>query len=232
MSRGGLVKTSLFRNPTYIGDPINTIKILNDKRVDELIILNIDSVYGEPADLKLLAAIANEARMPLTYGGGVSSVGQATEIISLGFEKISIGRLIHRDRELIKAISQRPGRQSLVASLDIKRIAGVPKVFTNRGEDALPCDYFDLCTFLQSEGVGEVLINCIDREGLMGGYDLELVKATRSVLNIPFTINGGCGAAEHMKGVLEVASHVGLGAGSFFVFKGKYRSVLITYTRP
>ncbi|MBD2785774.1 imidazole glycerol phosphate synthase subunit HisF [Xenorhabdus sp. DI] len=232
--KNGLVKTQGFKSPKYIGDPINAVKIFNEKEADELIVLDIDaSVNNVEPNYKLIAKLAAECRMPLCYGGGIKNAEQASRIIDLGVEKISISSAAISEPTLIRRISDAIGRQSVVAVLDIKKKTG----FFQRGyelcsDNASKVHKIDPILFaktLQEQGAGEIVINSVERDGEMKGYDLELAKQMRSSLNIPITFLGGAGSHQDIIELINVCGVVGAAAGSLFVFKGKYRAVLINY---
>ena len=229
---GGLVKTVQFSNPKYVGDPLNAVKIFNEKEVDELIILDIDAstLYVEP-NYALIKKIALECRMPLCYGGGIKTADQAEKIIQLGVEKIAIGSGIMENQAMVQESSRRLGLQSIVAIMDVKKtgLIGQHEVFINNGRLGTKMQPVDYAGMLDNLGVGEILINSIDRDGTMTGYDIDLIKTIRSKVNMPITALGGAGSLEHMKKLFSIGENIGAAAGSFFVFKGRHRAVLIQY---
>lgn len=232
--QGGVIKTRQFGEYKYIGDPINTVRIFNEKEVDELIVLDIDAtVLGKEPNYSLINAIASECRMPLCYGGGVRSAEVAKKIISMGVEKIALSSALFENLFLIEKISEELGRQSVVAVIDICRIANASgsgyQIFSHNGKKLQQLDVFEFIKNIQNAGVGEIIFNSIDRDGMMNGYDIELAKKMRNSLDIPITILGGCGSINHIKNLFEACSVVSAGVGSFFVFKGTYRAVLISY---
>lgn len=229
---GGLVKTVRFASPKYVGDPINAVKIFNEKESDELIVLDIDAtVRGIDPNLKVIGRLAAECRMPLCYGGGVRSVSQAKDIIGLGVEKVALSAAAIQDPSLLTRIADEIGRQSVVAVLDVKRSGrkGGHGVWTHNGSRDSGRSLLDLALELERAGAGEVLINSIDRDGTMEGYDLELAQTARSALGIPITILGGAGSLVHLRELISRCGVLGVAAGSLFVFKGPYRAVLINY---
>jgi cyclase len=232
----GLVKTTKFGNPKYVGDPINAVKIFNEKEVDELTLFDIDAtVAGRAPNLALLEDIAAESRMPLCYGGGVNDAEVAAQIIALGYEKVSVSHAALERPELVREMAERIGRQSVVVTMDIRKeglFAGSYKVYSRNGtqkQKVNPLDFAKLCTDL---GAGEIVLNFIDREGTMQGYDLDLARKMRAAINLPITVIGGAGSVEDLRMLTEELGPIGAGAGSLFVFKGKYRAVLISYARP
>ena len=229
--KGGLVKTRQFKDDKYVGDPINAVKIFNEKSVDELIILDIDAtVHGKEPDYKLVEKLANESRMPLCYGGGVKTVKQAEKIIKLGVEKISLSSSIILRPELIGELAHAIGRQSVVGVLDVKKsFFKGHELYINNGKDKVKGTVISWIEKLQDYGVGEILFNSIDCDGMQAGYDLTFANAVRSVLKVPVTFLGGAGSLEDIGALVKNFGVVGCAAGSLFVFKGKYRAVLINY---
>lgn len=235
MHNQGLVKTRRFREPKYVGDVLNSIKIFNEKEVDELLLVDIDAtVKLHPPKIDYLRKLATESRMPLCYGGGVNSCSQALQIITSGFEKVSIsaGALIRS--KLIREISEAIGRQSVVVTIDVmasKSRSGY-SLYTHNGTRRYDNDLIEFCQEAESLGAGEIVVNSIDRDGEMGGYDLNLAQIVHSSITIPMTMLGGAGSIEHMRALVNSLGTVGAAAGSMFLFKGPYRAVLITYERP
>jgi len=231
----GLVKTVGFKDPKYVGDPINAVKIFNEKEVDELIVLDIDATSQKRTpDFNLIKNLAVECRMPFCYGGGVTSVEQAKEIIRLGAEKVAMSTAALLNPELLKDIGQAVGVQSVVVVLDVKKRNGLfyssgYDVFINNGKIKTNLKFEQVLKDLDQIGVGEIVINSIDKDGSMSGYDLELVEFVRKVVEVPITILGGAGRIQDFKDLFKKFGIIGAAAGSFFVFKGKYRAVLISY---
>ena len=230
----GLVKTTKFKDPKYVGDPINAVKIFNEKEVDELIVVDIDaSVNNVEPNFSLIENLAAECRMPLCYGGGIKNAEQAQRIVSSGVEKVALSSAIINDPSLVDSISQRIGQQSVVAVLDIKKqMFGRYSVFVNNAKKNTKLDPFELAREFESRGAGEIVINSIDHDGMMDGYDMVLAKKMRDAVNLPMTVLGGAGSLQDIKDLVEKFSIIGAAAGSFFVFKGKYRAVLISYPSP
>jgi imidazole glycerol-phosphate synthase subunit HisF len=227
----GLVKTVKFKDFKYIGDPINAVKIFNEKKVDELIILDIDAtVENREPDYKMIENLANECRMPLCYGGGIKTASQAQKILSLGVEKIAISSVVFDNPELIKEISTEVGSQSVVVVFDVKKkIFGGYEIFTHNAKNKIKQDFLKLVERVQKFGAGEIIINSIDNDGVMKGYDLDLIGKVKDKLNIPMTVLGGAGALKDIGKAIEKFGIIGCAAGSLFVFKGKYKAVLINY---
>lgn len=227
----GLVKTVNFKNPKYVGDPINAVKIFNEKGVDELVIFDIDaSVLGKEPDYKLIENLALQSRMPLCYGGGVKTVEQAQKIFGLGIEKIALSSVICQKPNIITEIAEKVGSQSVIAVLDVKKkLLGGYEVYINNGKKATGIDAVKLVKELENLGAGEIIINSIDQDGMMNGYDLNLIDKIREKITIPLTVIGGAGSLGDIQKVIERYKIIGVGAGSLFVFKGKYKAVLINY---
>jgi imidazole glycerol-phosphate synthase subunit HisF len=228
----GLVKTVEFKDPKYVGDPINAVKIFNEKEVDELIVLDIDaSVEGRGPDFELIRNLAVECRMPFCYGGGVTTVQEAKKIISLGAEKVALSSAAIQKLDLLSQIGQAVGTQSVVVVLDVKKkglLAGY-EIFIHNGKKATGIKVKDFVPCLDKIGVGEIVINSIDRDGKMNGYDFTLIDLVRELTEVPITALGGAGSLEDIKSVISRYKVIGAAAGSLFVFKGKYRAVLINY---
>ena len=226
----GLVKTQQFTDPKYVGDPINAVKIFNEKEVDELIVLDIDaSVLGREPNYALIRSLANECRMPLCYGGGVKTVEQIERIIQLGVEKVAISSAAITSPSLISEAARRVGSQSLVVVIDVKRVGLLRRseIFIENGKTTTGLNPIDFVGGLEALGAGEVVINFIDRDGQMQGYDL--IEAIRKRTSLPLTVLGGAGSLGDIQDLIEKFGIIGAAAGSLFVFKGKYRAVLINY---
>jgi len=232
----GLVKTQKFGDPKYVGDPINAVKIFNEKEVDELTLLDIDATAsGKGPDLGLLGDIAAESRMPLCYGGGVTDAETAAKIISLGYEKVSVSHAALERPELVREMAERIGRQSVVVTLDVKKegIFGAShRVYSRNAKQKHKVDPVAFATRCAELGAGEIVLNSIDRDGMMQGYDLDLARKVRAAITPPMTVVGGAGSVDDLRALTSELGPIGAGAGSLFVFKGKYRAVLISYTRP
>jgi len=227
---GGLVKTRQFRDAKYVGDPINAIRIFNDKEVDELMVLDIvASKRGQEPDYAMIELFAGECFMPLCYGGGVRSVEQAARIFDLGVEKICLQSAALDDMTLISRIAERFGSQSVVASVDVKRNwLKRPELYESRSGKVHKLAWLDFARQAVTAGAGEVLINAVDRDGEMKGMDIDLIREAGTTLSVPMIALGGVGSLQDIKaGVSAGASAVA--AGAFFVFHGPHRAVLITY---
>jgi len=235
LHNGGLVKTRYFSEPKYVGDPLNAVKIFNEKKVDELVFFDIDaSTKKKSPNLALLKSIANESRMPMCYGGGVDSAGLASRIINIGFEKVSISSAALQRPQLIREMAETIGSQSVVITLDVKKnkLFSGYTIHTHNGKEKVKVDLLDFCQQAVELGAGEIVINCIDRDGEMKGYDIELARTVRQRVFCQLTLLGGAGSSDDMQTLIDAVGVVGAAAGSFFVFKGPYRAVLINYMRP
>ena len=232
VQNNGLVKTVRFGEPKYVGDPINAVRIFNEKMVDELMVLDIDATRNnrEP-DYGLIAKLANECRMPLCYGGGIKKVEQVEKIISLGVEKVGISSAAVTDPEIISHAAERVGAQSVVVVLDIKN-AGMfrrQELFTHNATHRTKMEPARFIEDATRRGAGEIVLNFIDRDGTMEGYDLEAVEVLRRHTSLPITVLGGAGSLDDVAQLWRAQGIIGAAAGSLFVFKGKYRAVLINY---
>lgn len=227
----GLVKTIRFTDSKYVGDPINAVRIFNEKGVDELIVLDIDaSVRGTEPDYRMIENFAAESRMPLCYGGGICSAEHAKTIISLGVEKVAISSAAIEDPTLISRVADAVGRQSVVAVLDVKASRwGKYEVWTHNGKKSTKRSPKDLALELEGAGAGEILLNSIDNDGRMRGYDLEMVEQVHNAIGVPLTVLGGAGSLMDIGELIRRFGVIGAAAGSLFVFKGVYRAVLINY---
>ena len=229
---GGLVKTVGFKSPKYVGDPINAVKIFNEKEADELVVLDIDAtVNGAEPDYKMIANLAAECRMPLCYGGGVGSAAQAKKIIGLGVEKVAVSAAAIENSGLIKQIAEEIGRQSVVVVLDVKKrlLSKEYDVYIHNGKKNTKRSVIEVAKNFEALGAGEIVINSIDRDGQMKGYDLTLAKQIRDAVTIPITFLGGAGSLDDIGALIRTCGVVGASAGSLFVFKGIYKAVLINY---
>jgi len=229
---GGLVKTVKFANAKYVGDPINAVKIFNEKEVDELIALNIDaSVQNREPNYGMIGNLAAECRMPLCYGGGVKTVEQVEKIISLGVEKVAISAMAVIDPRIVGQAAEVVGSQSVVVVIDVKKIGGGSQyeVWIQNAGKSTGLSPADFAKKMEDLGAGEIVINSIDRDGVMNGYDLKLVESIREAIRLPITVLGGAGSLEDISELIRSFGIIGAAAGSLFVFKGVYRAVLINY---
>jgi cyclase len=232
LRNGGLVKTIKFNKYKYIGDPINAIRIFNEKEVDELIVLDINASKekSEP-NFDLIEKFASECFMPLAYGGGITNIDQANQLFRIGVEKICIQSAAMEDPDLLSRMADKFGRQSIVASIDIKRNwLGKPKLYgsINRKERLEP--WLEMCNRLIVAGAGEIMINAVDRDGTLSGPDLNLIKEASQALPVPVIALGGIASLEDIKATVDVGASA-VAAGSFFVFQGPHRAVLLSYPK-
>lgn len=225
-----LVKTISFKQPKYIGDPLNAIKIYNNLFVDEIILLDISQAESHsPIDFAYLKALASECFIPICYGGGVSSLDTAKRLFSIGIEKVSVNTAAAENLQFIKTLSTYFGSQSIVAAIDCKKSlwSGYKVIVHNKKR--LTCTLLEYAQLLEEQGAGELLINSIDRDGLMTGYDIELLKNIAEKVTIPIIASGGAGSLYHMKEVLTQTGINAFAAGSLFVYSGRLNAVLINY---
>lgn len=227
----GLYKTTKFKQAKYVGDPINAIKIFNEKEVDELILLDIDaSKEDREPDYKMIEKVASECFMPLCYGGGIKNIEQIRKIFSLGVEKVSLNHCTLLGTRLIEEAAAVFGSQSIVGSINIKRsLFGKYKLYNHVSRKTLAKPIKAFLTEVIDKGVGEILINDVDNDGVMEGFNIELLKDLSSNLAVPIIVCGGAGNLEHCRNVIAQTDASAVSAGSMFVFQGKHRAVLITY---
>jgi len=227
----GLYKTVRFKDPKYVGDPVNAVKIFNEKEVDELILLDISATAEkrEP-NFALIEEIASECFMPLGYGGGVTTVEQMRRLYRLGVEKISLNTAAFTDRRLVEAGCKTFGSSSVIASIDTKStLFGKREVWINGGRVNTKEDPVRYAEQLAQLGVGEILVNSIDRDGTMSGYDIDLLRLLSAAVDVPIIACGGAGSIDHMQEAVAKAGVPAVAAGSMFVFHGRHRAVLINY---
>jgi cyclase len=227
----GLVKTLQFADPKYISDPINAVRIFNEKEVDELVLLDIAATPGgQRPDIDYIASVASEAFMPLAYGGGVRTVDDAAAILKAGVEKIVLNAAAVEVPELVTACSRRFGNQSVVAAMDVRRAEdGTPEVWVRSGRTRTGLDPVSHARAVTRLGAGELFVTSIDRDGTMRGYDLELIASVVAAVDVPVIACGGAGALAHCAAALKEGGASAAAAGSFFVFCGTRDAILITY---
>ncbi|WP_345971565.1 AglZ/HisF2 family acetamidino modification protein [Sulfurimonas sp. HSL1-6] len=229
----GLVKTVRFKDPKYVGDPINAIRIFNEKEVDELIFLDIDASkdHREP-DYALIESFASECFMPVCYGGGITNVEQIRKIFSLGIEKVALNSSALRDKDLIREASQLFGAQSIIVAVDVKRnLWGRYQIYRHADKGVQKGDLLAYLREVEALGAGEVFLNSVDMDGMQKGYDMTLLQTIRDVISVPVIVCGGAGQLSDFKAAKELGGASAVAAGSFFVFQGKHRAVLITYPK-
>ncbi|WP_269499874.1 AglZ/HisF2 family acetamidino modification protein [Castellaniella sp. S9] len=233
LNEGGLVKTRKFKDPSYVGDPINAVRILNEKEVDELVLLDISaSKYGTPPDFDLIQSIAVECFMPLAYGGGITKISEIYRLFSIGVEKIIINSAVMYEQELIKEAAEIFGSQSIVASMDCKRkLTGGYQIFSHSGRKISEGTPIKMAKLLEQAGAGELILTSVDRDGERDGFDTRLCQEISRALRIPVIACGGGGELRHFRDVLKNTECSAAAGGSFFVHHGKHRAVLITYPK-
>jgi imidazole glycerol-phosphate synthase subunit HisF len=231
LKEGGLVKTIKFKHPSYVGDPVNAVKIYNEKEVDELLFLDIMATLErrEPP-LKMIAEIATECFMPFGYGGGLRSIEDIREIFRLGVEKVAINSYAVENPDFIHQVSEVFGNQSIIVSIDAKKNwLGRYEVFIEGGRRSTGLDPVRFATLMEKKGAGEILINSIDRDGTMSGYDLGLIKSISQAVTIPVIACGGAGTVEDFSAAVKKGGASAVAAGSKVVYQGRNRAVLINF---
>jgi cyclase len=233
VAAGELVKTRRFKDPQYLGDPINAVKIFNDLDCDELIVVDIRATLDNRGpDYALIEEFASEAFMPLAYGGGISSVEEVRRILSIGIEKVVISTAA-ADGKLSSAAAAIFGSQSIVVSVDIRKtLLGRREVWTRSGTRTTGIEPRHYAAQMEGHGAGELFVQSIDLEGARTGYDIALMKEISAAVNIPVIACGGAGSLQHIKLLLESSSIAAAAAGTMFVLHGKHKAPLISYPRP
>ncbi|MBN8579366.1 MAG: imidazole glycerol phosphate synthase subunit HisF [Anaerolineae bacterium] len=230
----GLVKTVKFKEPKYLGDPINIVRIFNDKEVDELVLLDITATPEKRGpQFDLLKNIASEAFIPLAYGGGIRSMDDVRKLLSIGIEKLIMNTSAVETPSLVREVADHAGSQAAVVSMDVKKnFLGKYEVFTHCGQKKTGLDPVKHAVEMERMGVGEIIINSIDRDGMMQGYDIELVRKVADAVHVPVVACGGAGNLSHVSEVIKQGHASAAAAGSIFVFQGPLRGVLISYPTP
>lgn len=226
----GLYKTIKFKDPKYIGDPINTLRLFNGKEVDEIIVLDIDATNSKKSvDLTYLKKLANECFMPICYGGGITSIEEVEAIFKIGIEKVSFNTALYENPDLIRKAAENFGSQSIVGSIDVKKkLLGGYSVFLNNGKTDIKMDPVEYAKRAEDLGVGEILINAIDKDGMMNGYNYELIEMVSRAVSVPVIACGGAGSLNDcVKAVKHGAS--ASAAGSLFIYYGTNKAVLVNY---
>ncbi|SKA89471.1 cyclase [Thiothrix eikelboomii] len=232
LSNNGLVKTQRFKSPKYIGDPINAIRIFNEKEVDELILLDIDATKNRrPPNFALIEQLASECFMPFCYGGGVSSIEHVKTLFKLGVEKVSLQSSLAATPELIREISANYGEQAVVISVDVKKNwLGKQKIHSHAGVKFSSTDWREHITTSVRLGAGEVLLSSVDHDGMRNGMDIALIQEATKLVDVPITVMGGVGTMSDIKEAKQAGASA-VAAGAYFVFQGPHKAVLITYPR-
>ena len=235
IDNGALVKTVNFKSKRYLGDPINAVRIFNEKQADEVVILDISATtLGLEPDYELIKSLSCECRVPLAYGGGITSIEQAQRIVNLGVEKVILSSSAIIDPTIISHMACTLGSQSITVALDIRQSKGpfsktTYQVYSHNGTKRHNHDIVELCKALVKAGAGELLINSIDQDGLMNGYDLKLASLIAECVSVPLTFLGGAQTFADITELVQIHGNIGAAAGSLFVFKGKLKAVLINY---
>lgn len=230
IKEGGLVKTTKFKKPSYVGDPMNAVKIFNKKEVDELVVLDVEaSQQGRGPDFDMIKDFVTEAFMPVAYGGGITTIEQARKLLNLGVEKIVINTSIDTHPNLINELADIFGSQAVVAAMDVKK--GLLKGYdvhvlnASRGLKRNPVEF---AKELEAKGAGEIFLTSVDREGTMSGYDTKLIQQVSDAVGVPVVANGGASCVEDFAKAVAIGASA-VAAGSMFVYHGPHRAVLISY---
>lgn len=227
----GLVKTAKFKDPKYLGDPINIVKIFNDKEVDELIFLDITATNEKRRPpFETLSKITSECFMPLGYGGGIRSMDDVKTLLSLGIEKVILNTVAVENPPFVTEVADYAGSQAVVVSMDVRKgLLGKYEVLTHSGKKKTGLDPVRHAQEMEKCGAGELFVNSIDRDGMMKGYELDLIRRVSDAVNIPLVACGGAGNIQHLAEAIQQGGASAAAAGSMFVFQGPLRGVLISY---
>lgn len=230
LNKGGLYKTVKFQKPVYIGDPINAVKLFNEKEADEMVILDYKaSLDGSSIDHHKIAEIAGEAFMPMAYGGGIRNFEDAKKVFDDGYEKIVLNSVLFEDLKIIKSVADVYGAQAVVGSMDVKKnLFGKYKVYSHSGTRSTGKDPVEWAKTLDDAGVGEIMVNCIDRDGTWEGYELGLINSIANAVKVPVIACGGAGCLDDFKKAVEAKASA-VAAASMFVFQKKGMGVLISF---
>jgi cyclase len=230
IEKNQLIQTRNFKYLKYLGDPLNAMRIFNEKKVDELAFFDISATKDnlEP-NLSLISNMSKESRMPLCYGGGVKNLTQFEKIINLGVEKISLSSSAILNEEILTEASKSFGSQSVIVTLDIKKLNNKYFVYIENGSKKVNISLNDIIKRIQDNGAGEIIFNLIDKDGTRNGYDLEFIMLIKPLINIPISILGGANSYKDFVSALQNFGLIGLCAGSMFSLKGKFNSVLLQY---
>lgn len=230
IKNGGLIKTTKFKNEKYIGDPINAIKIFNDKEVDELIIFDVLATRKQFIDYSLISRINKEAFMPLGYGGGIKTLDDISRIIGIGYEKVILNSFALKDPNIIDKAAKISGSQSVVICIDVKKDwLGNYRVYNHSGNKSSGMEVLQWAQEVTNRGAGEIILHNVDKEGTLSGYDLKLISLVASKIKIPIVAIGGASNLEDLRQAVKEGGASAVAAGSIFIFHGPHRAVLITY---
>jgi imidazole glycerol-phosphate synthase subunit HisF len=228
---GGLYKTTKFGKPSYVGDPINAVKIFNDKEVDELIVIDIEATrVGRPPDFAMAEWLAEECFMPLCWGGGIRNADDAGQLFKLGIEKVSLQSAALANMDLVTQLAGRHGTQAVVVSVDVEKDwLGRQRLRTAQGKDKRP--WQDVVRAAAAAGAGEILLTAVEREGSRAGMDTVLISEAAALVDVPLIAHGGAGSLADIKSAIDAGASA-VAAGAWFVWQGPHQAVLITYPRP
>ncbi len=231
---GTLVKTIRFKDASYVGDPINTVRIYNDKEVDELIVVDIAAtVENKEPNFPLIRELASECFMPVAYGGGIHTLKQIETLFRLGIEKVALNSYALKNPQFVRTAADAFGSQSLVISIDVKKnLWGQYKVYADGGRRATGLDPVEHAVRMEAMGAGEILLTSIDRDGTMQGYDLDLLRAVTAVVHLPVIASGGAGRVADFGEAVKSGGASAAAAGSMVVYYGRNRAVLINFPTP
>lgn len=226
-----LVKTVGFQSPNYIGDPINAVHLFNSMRADELVFLDINATKkNRLVDIQLMKEVGDEANMPFAVGGGIKTLNDIQLLISAGAEKVILGTIAGERPEFVREASDAFGASTIAVCIDVKKsMFGKQKVWISNGKKSISSDPVAYAQLMEEKGAGELIIQSIDRDGKMNGYDHELIQSLSKAVRIPVVALGGAGSLDHMKALNSTCTINGLSAGSLFVYQGKNKGVLINY---
>lgn len=232
LRNGGLVKTRKYRDPKYVGDPTNAIRIFNEKEVDELMVLDIEaSRNGREPDYDVIGLFASECFMPLCYGGGIRTFDQAQRIFGMGVEKLCLQSAALADLKLVEQLARHYGSQSVLVSVDVKRDwLRRAKLYESAKQSTSSRPWMEFLKSAVDAGAGEVLLSAVDRDGEMNGYDLELISQASELVDVPIVALGGAGSLQDFRAATD-AGAAAVAAGAYFVFQGPHRAVLISYPK-
>lgn len=234
VERGRLVKTTAYRNPSYVGDLINSLRIFNEKEVDEIAVLDISATRDRRGpDFALIEEMASECFMPLAYGGGISSVAEIERIIQLGVEKVILNTAALENPDLVRAAADAVGSQSIVVSVDVKKSwLGGYQVYTRSGTKRSATSLFDTIDSITATGAGELLLNAMSRDGTLEGYDHQLIAAVAARTTLPVIASGGAKDSADFVRAVQQSGASATAAGAQFVYRGPHRAVLLSYPSP